>query len=390
MNRHSGRIRVRRWPILLGALVAAAPVTNRLELQLIAFGVFAAILAEALARGALRTITATEMWVTAFAAYAILSLLWGHRLSHAKPAIVFIEYAGTALMYISVYRSCHTAERWRAVGYCYLAGSMVGVLLVVWGWYTGTFFEEEGRYSIEGVNGNFTAYSLATAVPVVMALFWSERAQGVRKVAVGTLCMLSLGFAIALTGCRGASIAFLCVAAMCAVRLLTVRPFAGVVAVGVVAAAGVAYSSTVADVLPARLFMGPSGLEDVTTGRMSLWEQAVRVFRENPVFGSGADSYQWLSTEGVHAHNVFLSVLAEMGIVGVALLTVLLFTLWRGYFRINASASSKWAAAALVVTWCVIAATGVWQYALPAWITFAWMARTPRYVDAAPHAQAAM
>ncbi|MDK3157406.1 O-antigen ligase family protein [Kamptonema cortianum] len=67
--------------------------------------------------------------------------------------------------------------------------------------------------------------------------------------------------------------------------------------------------------------------------RVVLWKDALQAFSQKPLTGIGvgvfAEHIGWKHTErsGFHAHNIFLSVLVELGIPGLLLSIVLLFNL---------------------------------------------------------------
>jgi len=93
---------------------------------------------------------------------------------------------------------------------------------------------------------------------------------------------------------------------------------------------------------------------DVERGRLALWRSAVGMFRAHPVGGAGLGTYRVYIAEGTsselyqltesnsvliptHAHNEFLQVLAEQGVVGFGALLFLLV----GFFRTNAGLVSE-------------------------------------------------
>lgn len=88
---------------------------------------------------------------------------------------------------------------------------------------------------------------------------------------------------------------------------------------------------------------------DVSNGRFELWDFALKLFRSHPVWGVGWRKYHELALENLHedieAHNVYLQVLAECGIIGFLLYIIpviggLIFTfrfLKRMYTRRNSS-----------------------------------------------------
>lgn len=99
------------------------------------------------------------------------------------------------------------------------------------------------------------------------------------------------------------------------------------------------------------MFSGTGGSgDDVSNGRFELWSLALRLFRSNPIWGIGWRRYHEIAFAVLHedkeAHNAYLQVLAECGIIGFVLYIVpviagLVFTflfLKRMYARRNSSA----------------------------------------------------
>lgn len=65
-----------------------------------------------------------------------------------------------------------------------------------------------------------------------------------------------------------------------------------------------------------------STLEESTSGRTLLWDRAIQLWNDSPVFGSGWGTYRYYWVGGYQgvssaAHNVFLQLLAEVGIFGL-------------------------------------------------------------------------
>lgn len=70
-----------------------------------------------------------------------------------------------------------------------------------------------------------------------------------------------------------------------------------------------------------------STLEESTTGRTVLWNRAIQLWNESPVFGSGWGTYRYYWTNGFNgistaAHNVFLQLLAEVGVIGLIIFLI--------------------------------------------------------------------
>jgi O-antigen ligase len=364
-----------RWPVVVGAAVALSPLSNQAYVHIIAIFGAALVLVHAFHKRRIPRPSGVETLMLLMAGYAMLSLLWSDSLSTVSFRTVFVEYAGVAAIYFAVLRGASSARSWRALGYCYIGGSVVAAYLVLSR--GGAMMHIEGRYSIDGVNGNYTAYSLATAIPVVLGLAW-ERTRTVAWRITMVAIVATLGVAIMMTGSRGAAIAFLAAIAIAGLRMVTRQPIKGIVGIGVLLAVGFVAMRPWFGALPARLWMiDAENGQDWSSGRLELWSHALDIFARRPVFGNGADSYVALSPDGMHAHNVFLSVLSELGAVGLIVLVCALGGLAITYFRRGGPACMRWTAGSLMAVWGLIASTGVWQYAIPAWFAFAWVAATP-------------
>jgi O-antigen ligase len=64
--------------------------------------------------------------------------------------------------------------------------------------------------------------------------------------------------------------------------------------------------------------------------RLEIWEDAVNMFKQNPVLGTGFDTYQFMGRVGPYTdtHNYYLKVIAETGVVGLVLYLFLLARLF--------------------------------------------------------------
>lgn len=78
--------------------------------------------------------------------------------------------------------------------------------------------------------------------------------------------------------------------------------------------------------------------DGLTSGRVGMWKNASSLFTNNPLWGSGPDSYRYdVDSYGEHAHSIFFQYIAEWGAVG----TLLLFYLFATSYIKNAKAILK-------------------------------------------------
>ncbi len=128
------------------------------------------------------------------------------------------------------------------------------------------------------------------------------------------------------TGCRSAWVALLI--GMVALLALNRKPLQAVLVL--LGGAGAIYLSTmIPELLPRMTHLGPAA--DV---RVDIWRQALSYIRENPLFGTGTMAYFNLSAGAYpHAHNLYLDMLLNYGLVGCLMLAGFLLPLLRGALR---------------------------------------------------------
>jgi O-antigen ligase len=372
----SSKIDLRRPHVaLVSVLAVAAPLTNHLYLPAIALLALGALVIDGLRRGRFRVAERNERFVLLFTAYAVLSCLWTP--AYVAPAWlnVIMEYAGLAATFVLVNRLASTASAWKWIGACYVAGCVLVSMVVIYNWAIGNSYEGAGRYSVNGVNANFTAYALVTALPIATALFVSHPRRSVAVPVAATLLWVFIGAAIVLTGCRGAVLAGAAGALVGAGALVVVRPALGAVVLAASVGVAVQFAAPVLEAVPQRLLISEALQEnDWSSGRLDIWGRALDVYRDHPVFGAGADAFPSLNPDGVHAHNVVLTILAEFGVVGMGLFVVAVAPLFLTSL-VGASLLGRASALMALLVWLTIALTGVWQFAIPAWLSMAWMTK---------------
>ena len=112
---------------------------------------------------------------------------------------------------------------------------------------------------------------------------------------------------------------------------------------------------------------GNSDYDTILNDRMAFWKSAIEVFRENPVFGHGVGtaqemmnqeqqkvlewSDQWVNYSNFNAHNLYLQLMIETGIVGIALF--LLAVVWFLYRLNDYPRDLKFLGYSFMVLFCV-------------------------------------
>jgi O-antigen ligase len=267
------------------------------------------------------------------------------------------------------------------VGICYLLGCFVSCVIIITTWQSGSSFDQE-RLSVGGINANYIAYSLATGVPVLTSILMGIRNRSWFYLLVALFILLVFGMTISLTGCRSALYAYILGLCCFAIVVFRSRPGMGILVLAVFIVSAPFFFDKISTTLQTRLVTvsdssdGAAGNNDLS-GRLIVWPVALRLFSENPFAGVGVGAFPALNPLGIRAHNVFLSVAVELGVVGLFLyLLSLSLVFWRA-FRLESFWGGKWPALSLLLVWLVIALAGVWEVSPAAWFAFAWLASIP-------------
>jgi putative inorganic carbon (hco3(-)) transporter len=87
----------------------------------------------------------------------------------------------------------------------------------------------------------------------------------------------------------------------------------------------------------------PGGqLDSSSEQRVRIWTDAAQLLKQNPITGTGFDTYQFLGrVESFHdTHNYYMKVLVETGVVGLSIFLWLFSRLWRAGLELYRSASA--------------------------------------------------
>ena len=116
--------------------------------------------------------------------------------------------------------------------------------------------------------------------------------------------------------------------------------------------------------------------EGTLSHRTQIWAAGMEVFRENPLVGVGAAGFQDAIITKLDvpyvAHNTFISVLVELGVIGAMLLLGLLLAMFYCGLRLPALEKRLWVMMLLV--WSVGVTSGVWEYRKTTWLIFGLLA----------------
>jgi len=166
------------------------------------------------------------------------------------------------------------------------------------------------RFLLPGEEPNYTSASLV--FPLALALAFYSAGKAIAKLFwAGIACMT----AIACVGTYSRS-GFLATALVGGLYVLRGNAVKAIIPIGSMAAA---FAVAVVSIpsLHKRIFGIGGAVNEGATGRFDLWRQAIDMWFDSPIFGNGMSAFY----DRYHgaAHNTYLQVLAETGLLGFAL-----------------------------------------------------------------------
>jgi O-antigen ligase len=237
------------------------------------------------------------------------------------------------------------------------------------------------RYAGARLNANDLGLMMALSIPVSYSLLIQSKG----KIAwVYRLQLVLAGTTILLTASRGAALAS--VVALAIVPLtharLTTRQRIGVLLTVSLLICGVllfipSTSWERLSTIPEELLQG------TLTGRTVIWTAGWELFREHPILGVGANAFRLTVSrilaepiradesgipQAPAAHNTFLSVLVEQGVIGFALFCALLSVLALSLRGLPLFQQKLWII--LLGVWVVGVSGLTWEMRKPTWFFF--------------------
>lgn len=298
--------------------------------RIIGIMAMAAWLASVLLRGSIRSVSRFHGVVFLFVLWQAASIFW--TVDGDATLARAITWVQLALLIVLIWDLITTPTLLIASLQAYVLGAFFSATGIIYNYLNATEFVY-GRYSAAGQHSVNLGLILAIGMPLAWYLAIQKQHiyrfdNWLRMVNFLYLPVASIG--IALTGSRGAMIAALPTLFLILTTQEKLRPWARIVFLLVAMVGGYAAISLVPQSSFDRL---GSAYTELTgggnlTGRTLIWDDVIARIMEHPILGVGSDAFRSISKTGLVAHNSFLSVWVETGIVGLVLfLSVLLIAL---------------------------------------------------------------
>ena len=263
--------------------------------------------------------------LAAFLAWVVLSSLWAESLTNVGEAV--LRFGLNMVLFPIVYAAVRTRRHVVLVLSALVAGAILSAA-------TGVILGSGLRLTGAAFEANELAATLVAGLALAGGLAAAATHSSTRGVALGAAAICAVGTFLTLSRAGLVALGVVLVAALFfAGRLRGPAIVAGVVVV----AAGFGYFAALA---PPESRERVTSLE--TTGRSDVWTVASRMVEDNPVLGVGANNFtntsvhyllqpgeiersDFIVDEPKGAHNIYLHILAELGVVGLTLFLAILY-----------------------------------------------------------------
>lgn len=192
---------------------------------------------------------------------------------------------------------------------------------------------DAGPLGYAGVNG-LGAFEAATST-FLLGLYAFEKRKWIKLAILGLLCgnMYCLLFSFS----RGGYVGFL--AGLVFLGIVKERKLL-IVVLTLVIGYGALIPTSVKERIAMTYNEDSRKVDSSSEGRLDLWHDAAQLFLENPMIGTGFNTYAYLHRVGdlTDTHNIYLKVLVETGLIGLALFLTLLVSIFRLGFYLFRSA----------------------------------------------------
>ena len=253
----------------------------------------------------------------------------------------------------------------------YVLGAYVSLGSAISNFMSGkVFYSHYDRYSAGETNPDGFGFLLAVGIPIAWYLAISENTAGkARWLRFLNYAYIPLAFmGIALSGTRTALIASVVGTAFGLASLTRVRIWVRIVILLLLIAASV-YLLPYVQNLRSFERLGTTGAE-LTQGdlnnRTNNWQEGLAAFREQPILGIGGNMYPTVNRWGKAAHNSFMAVLVELGLVGFLIFAGILVIVFTEAWRQPKWESRFWLT--VFGVWTLGSYTLTWTHRKPTWL----------------------
>lgn len=284
-----------------------------------------------------------------------------------KRMMTFIQLGMLTFIIWDLNRTRHAL---RSVLQAYIFGAYISVGSIIYNFMLNNEVGF-GRFAAAGFDPNDIGVILAISIPLSWYLAFVQPGRQRALVWLNYAYIPLAVFAVLLTASRDASLALVPSIIFIIWSLRKLDLFRRLAIITVVLCSAWIIFTFVPEYSIERLATTPG---EITQGNLNtrtmIWEAGLRVYNDSPLWGAGGGAYpivvQPVLGREVVAHNSFLSVLVECGIIGLCLFLGILLSALRSVNRHDSMQRAMWLAVMAVIVLGASALT--WEYRKPLWL----------------------
>lgn len=301
-----------------------------------------------------------------FLLWNMASIFW--TIDSNRTAVRVETYFQLFLLSLIIWDLYLTPKALRAGMQAYIFGAYVTVSIIVLDFLTREAVN--GRY---GTGNDFNEVSLTLALGLPFAWYLAisnapDKDNNRLRVLNFAYIPIAL-FGILLSASRGSLLATIPAFLFIIFSMSKLKTFQRVLVFSVIVASVFTLHSFVPETSIARLSeTGSSISEGNLTGRGDIWKQGLAVFVNNPLLGVGSGAFRESIELGKAPHNVFVSILVDVGIVGILLFGVIIaIVVWQALIQPKLE-SRLWLS--LMLVWGIGVMALTWEHRKMTWLLF--------------------
>lgn len=271
-----------------------------------------------------------------------------------------------------IFEFTNTKEQINKLLVAYILGNTIVALMTIYQFYTTDTLFSSTRFYMEGYNPNSTGVIMALGIPMAIYL------AGIKSKLTLVYIPLSL-MAIFIMASRSVTLVLLVISVITIVYLFIQKIKFRKTLTLVLLITTVIVFTFIPEGQKSRILSIDDELSSGTlSDRTIIWENGLRAFSENFAVGVGSgnfiNSMRFLySTVEMNAHNAFLSVAVENGVIGLLMFAAILLILLFYTVNLGQRNKEKWLSIGLLFPWLVMSLSSHNEAQKYTWLIFSFV-----------------
>lgn len=331
-------------------------------------GIFAMVICgiSILMLGRIKKIKSYYILVFLFVLWIGISQLWA--INQQDSIMLFLTYLQHLIFIWLIYEFINTEHDFISLLYAYLLGCFITSLNNIYNFLISNDIYS-ARFVVEGYSANYLAYTISFGLPLAWYLFKKGYYPRI------ALSYIPIGvFSVIITGSRTAFIGLIVFMTFLLIHILKKQfRYKKRLLFFIALLAILIYPNIPEPTISRLMTTGTEVSEGDLNNRTIIWSSGIESYKDgNPLLGKGIGSFKEITgtylNRSATAHNVYLSLLVELGIIGIILFSVIFI------FKVNIvlklEGNEKWLWTTLLIMWFIYSNMATIENEKMTWLIF--------------------